>query len=120
MAVGRENGVALITESSQLVAAGVDDLAAQTPFREGRIAPDKLMDGPGFKLRHLAFDAGVVMKEHSAPMPLLIQVASGRVLLRIEDDEHTLLPGAVFYVAPKVLHEVEASEPSHLLLTLIG
>lgn len=110
----------MITENSRLVATGIDDLATQNPFREGRVAPDRAMDGPGFKLRHLAFDTGVVMKEHSAPVPLLIQVASGRVLLRIEGAEHALLPGAVFYIAPKVLHEVEASEPSRLLLTLIG
>lgn len=107
-------------ESSRLVASGIDDLDAQNPFREGRVAPHKAMDGPGFRLRHLAFDAGVVMKEHSAPLPLLIQVASGRVLLRIEGEEHILLPGAIFYIAPTVLHEVEASEPSRLLLTLIG
>ncbi|KDA06115.1 cupin [Microbacterium sp. CH12i] len=110
----------MISEHSQLIAAGIDELAAQNPFREGRVTPDKLLDGPGFKLRHLAFDAGVVMKEHSAPVPLLIQVVAGRVLLRIEDAEHILLPGAVFYIAPKVLHEVEASDPSRLLLTLIG
>ena len=110
----------MITENSTLIATGINDLAAQNPFREGRIAPAKAMDGPGFKLRHLAFDVGVVMKEHSAPVPLLIQVAIGRVLLRIEGAEHALLPGAVFYIEPKVLHEVEATEPSRLLLTLIG
>ncbi|MGO2521467.1 MAG: AraC family ligand binding domain-containing protein [Microbacterium sp.] len=110
----------MTTDSSRLIAAGTRDLEEQNPFREGRIAPAKAMDGPGFKLRHLAFDAGVVMREHSAPVPLLLHVASGRVLLRIHDAEHELLPGAVFYIAPKVPHEVEASEPSRLLLTLIG
>lgn len=110
----------MTAQNSQLIAAGIDELAEQNPIREGRIAPAKALDGPGFKLRHLAFDAGVVMKEHSAPVPLLIQVVSGRVRFRIEGAEHTLLPGALFYVAPKVLHEVEATEPSRLLLTLIG
>lgn len=110
----------MTTEHSVLIAAGIDDLTEQNPFREGRVSPAKGIDGPGFKVRHLAFAEGVVMKEHSAPVPLLIHVAEGRVLLRIDGAAHTLTSGGVFYIAPKVPHEVEASEPSRLLLTLVG
>lgn len=103
-----------------LIATGLDDLAAKHPVTDGRVTVHRSFDGEGVRLRHLAFDSGVVMKEHSAPEPLIVQLVSGRVRFSVEGVDHTLAAGGVLHVPAGVRHEVEAFEPSRLLLTFIG
>lgn len=103
-----------------LIASSAADLAARYPIEEGRVRPHKTMDGDGFKIRTLAMDAGTVLREHRAPVPILVQVASGSILFRVEGAEYALAAGGAIQVDAAVPHEVEAVEPSHVLLTLLG
>ncbi|MFE6736154.1 cupin domain-containing protein [Microbacterium sp. NPDC057650] len=103
-----------------LIASSAADLADRYPIEEARVRPHKTMDGAGFKIRTLAMDAGAVLREHRAPAPILVQVASGRILFRVEGAEHDLSAGGAIQVDASVPHEVEAVEPSHVLLTLLG
>lgn len=45
-------------------------------------------------------------------------VVSGRVLMRIDGDEHELLPGDGFHHPPGVVHEMEALEVSTVWLEI--
>ncbi|MFC4139701.1 MULTISPECIES: cupin domain-containing protein [unclassified Microbacterium] len=103
-----------------LIASSAADLAARYPIEAGRVRPHKTMDGDRFKIRTLAMDAGTVLREHRAPVPILVQVASGRVLFRVEGAEHDLSAGGAIQVDASVPHEVEAVDASHVLLTLLG
>lgn len=107
-------------EHHTLIVNGLDDLEEKHPLTEGRVTVHRSFDADGVRLRHLAFDSGVVMKEHSAPEPLIVQVVSGRVRFSVEGADHTLRAGGVLHVPAGVRHEVEAFEPSRLLLTFIG
>lgn len=106
--------------SSTLISRDLDDLAARNPFRPGRVSPDRLYDGEGFRLRHLAFDDGAVLAEHVAPTQILVQALAGRVRFTVGADMHELVPGAILHVPGGVRHEVLALEPSRILITFIG
>lgn len=103
-----------------LIASSAADLADRYPIEEGRVRPHKAMDGEGFKIRTLAMDAGTVLREHRAPVPILVQVSAGRILFRVDGAEHDLAAGGAIQVDASVPHEVEAVDPSHVLLALLG
>ncbi|GAA5147721.1 hypothetical protein GCM10025768_08360 [Microbacterium pseudoresistens] len=103
-----------------LVASSLQELIDAVPTEEGRVRPHRTLDAEGVKVRTLAFDAGVVMREHRAPVPILVQVLTGRILFRVDGIEHDLAPGGTIQVAASVPHELEAVEPSHVLLVLAG
>jgi len=111
---------AAASEPSTLIAAGAAELLAGNPIQAGRITPHKAFDGDGVRIRHLAMDANTVLTEHSAPRPILVAVASGRVRFTIGEVTHTLVPGGIIHVAASVPHAVTADEPSHLLIYLLG
>ncbi|UJP10366.1 cupin domain-containing protein [Microbacterium sp. KUDC0406] len=103
-----------------LIAVSAADLADRYPIEDGRVRPHKTLDGDGFRIRTLVMDAGAVLREHRAPVPILVQVASGRILFRVEGAEHDLAAGGAIQVDASVPHEVEAVDPSHVLLVLLG
>ncbi|GEP48634.1 hypothetical protein FVP74_07870 [Microbacterium saccharophilum] len=103
-----------------LIAAGVSELADANPVQAGRVTPRKAFDGPGARVRHLAFDAGAVLAEHVAPRPILVSVPAGRVRFTVGGVAHELSAGGMIHVAANVPHEVFAEEASHVLVTLLG
>jgi len=84
------------------------------------VRPHRTYDGDGVRIRTLVMDAGTVMREHKAPVPILVTVASGRVLFRVDGEEHDLRAGGAITVAASVPHELEAVDPSHIVLVLMG
>ncbi|UNK71690.1 cupin domain-containing protein [Microbacterium sp. H1-D42] len=107
-------------DPSVLLAASAAEFATAYPIDAGRVRPHKILDGDGFKIRTLTMDAGAVMREHRAPVPILVQVISGRVLFRVGDSEYDLTAGGAIQVPAGILHELEAVDPAHVLLTLLG
>lgn len=106
--------------SAFLLATSADDLVSRHPVEAGRVRPHRTYDGDGVKIRTLVMDAGTVMREHRAPVPILVQVVSGRVLFRVEGAEHDLRPGGAITVPASVPHELEAVEAAHVVLALMG
>ncbi len=66
-----------------------------------------------------AFDAGQELTEHTATVPAVIQVVSGRFRFTAGDDRYDIGPSSWVHLAASVPHSVYAVEPSRLLLTLI-
>jgi len=105
---------------SVLVASSLEALALQNPITEGTVTPHKTFDGEGFRMRHLAFDAGAVLAEHSAPDPIIVQVVEGAVDFAVDGHTYELSRGAILHVAANVPHEVTAREKSRVVVTLLG
>jgi len=103
-----------------LLGAAAADLVQAHPVDPGRVRPHHVADGDGFKIRMLTMDAGSVMREHRAPVPILVQVVAGRIRFRVAETEHVLSPGGTITVTAGVLHELEADQASHVLLVLLG
>lgn len=106
--------------TSVLIAGGLHELAQQNPITAAAVTPHRTYDGSGFRVRHLAFDAGAVLAEHSAGVPILVQVVEGAVRFDVDDHGHELTQGAILHVGANNPHAVTAHERARLIVTLLG
>lgn len=103
-----------------LIASGLGDLAQDMPIVDGTFKPYKLYEGPGFRIRQLAFDAGAVLGEHSAPDPIVVQVVDGAVAFEVDGTTYELRRGSILHVAANVPHALTARERSRVIVTVVG
>jgi quercetin dioxygenase-like cupin family protein len=66
-----------------------------------------------------AFDEGQELTDHSAAVPALVQMVSGRIRLDLAGDPIELEPGSWVHMEANLTHAVLALEPSVMLLTLL-
>lgn len=109
-----------MTNSFDVLSTGLADLEERHPGRAGGLTVGKVHDEPGLRVRTIALDAGALLDEHVAGVPVLIHVVSGRVQFDIGGASHDLAAGALVRADGAVPHAVRAQEPSRLVLTLIG
>ncbi|MCX7523005.1 cupin domain-containing protein [Microbacterium sp. STN6] len=109
-----------MSENAIYLSSGLDELLAQAPIDDERLKPKRVLDGFGARVVLLAFAAGQELREHSAPVPILVQTLAGRVAFEVDGAETELAAGGIVNVAAGVRHAVRALEPSHVLLTLLG
>lgn len=65
-----------------------------------------------------AFEAGGELKDHSANGLVTIQALDGALEVRTAQKTYALTAGTMVVLDPKVVHNVKASEPSRMLLTV--
>jgi len=66
-----------------------------------------------------AFDQGQELTDHTAAVPALVQVVSGRIRLDLDGDPVDVEPGSWVRMEANLTHAVLALEPSVMLLTLV-
>jgi len=66
-----------------------------------------------------AFDTDQELSEHTASVPAVVQMLSGRLRLTMGDDVVETAPGDWAHMAANLPHSVLALEPSVMLLTLL-
>ncbi|MBT8165599.1 MAG: cupin domain-containing protein [Acidimicrobiia bacterium] len=66
-----------------------------------------------------AFDEGQELTDHTAAVPAIVQVISGRIRLDLDGDPVELEPGSWVRMEANLTHAVLALEPSVMLLTLL-
>ena len=66
-----------------------------------------------------AFDQGQELTEHTASVPVVIQLVSGSVVVEVGSERHRLTTRSWLYLEPGEPHSVFADEPSRMLLTMI-
>ena len=64
------------------------------------------------------FDAGGGMREHRASGTVFVHVLQGRLTVNAQGERHDLPAGRVLVMAPGVVHDVRAEEPTRMLLTV--
>lgn len=99
-------------------ALATDQLARATSAGSGRSSVT-VYGRSGARLRQtlVALAAGRVMGEHKSPGDASVLCLQGRVLLRAGGSQAELGPGGLVAVPPQ-RHDLEALEPSVLLLTV--
>jgi quercetin dioxygenase-like cupin family protein len=103
--------------------SSIDDLAAERLAKavsaESGRSSVTVYSRPGARLRQTltALAAGRVMGEHKSPGDASLLCMQGRVRLRAGDAEVELGPGDLVALPPQ-RHDVEALEPSVLLLSV--
>jgi quercetin dioxygenase-like cupin family protein len=64
------------------------------------------------------FDQGASLPQHAAEGTVIVQVLKGRLKLVAEGHARDLPAGSLLVLSPRVTHDVQALEPTHMLLTV--
>jgi quercetin dioxygenase-like cupin family protein len=97
----------------------VADLAALVEIQPESTVSRTVLRAEGARVVVFSFDAGQELTEHTAAVPALLQVLSGRLSVTADGRTVDLRPGGLVHLAPRLPHAVLAVEPSHLLLTML-
>ena len=88
------------------------------------VAPDAtvsrtVLKGEGVRVVLFAFDAGQELSEHTAAVPILLQVLDGRLRVGAGGEQVELTPGGLVHIGSRVPHDVLALEPTRMVLTML-
>ena len=61
---------------------------------------------------------GQVMKEHSTPYPIVVEVFFGRVEFRVQEEIHLLMQGDMITLSGGIPHDLTAQEDAVIRLSL--
>jgi len=78
-----------------------------------------VMTAEGIRLVLFSFDTGQELSEHTAAMPVLLQVLEGNLTVSAGGRSVDLRPGGVVHLRARVPHAVIALAPSRLLLIML-
>ena len=114
-----------LTESTEntdltVVATSLDELIEAHPIVEGRVAPMRVLDAEGARIMHLTFDTGQELREHTAPVPILLQAIAGEFTIDAAARRVELAPGGILHLAAGVPHAVTVTGPSRLLIVMLA
>lgn len=98
-----------------------DDLVASAtiPKSQSEHTVDRVHTDTRVNVVRIALPAGGALADHKARHPVIVQVLSGSVRFKVDDEEMTLRPGGWLHVASRQPHELEAREPTVLLITML-
>lgn len=102
-----------------VLGAGTAALVHSTPIEPGRIKTLRILKASGARVVLLAMDGGQELTEHTAAVPIMIQLLTGRATVTADGAAVELTPGGLVHIHTRVPHAVIAAEASHLLLTLL-
>ncbi len=95
------------------------DLAAEVEIPVDGTLSRVIYKDDRIRLVVFAFDRHQELTEHTASVPAVVQVVSGRLLLGLGDESVEVGPGAWIHMAANLSHSVRALEPSVMLLTML-
>jgi quercetin dioxygenase-like cupin family protein len=88
-------------------------------YQEGSIVSRTLMDKPVGTVTMFAFDKGQGLSEHAAPYDAMVHVLEGEVDLTLSGIVHSMKAGDVIVMPANEPHELKATKPFKMLLTMI-
>ncbi len=97
----------------------IDDLAALIEVNEDATVSRTVLKSEGARLVLFSFDTGQELSEHTAAMPVLLQVLDGRLEVTADDRTVELRPGGVIHLPTRMPHSLVAAEPTRMLLTML-
>lgn len=98
----------------------VDAIADLVQVPAQAVTSQSVLVADGVRVVAFALDTGQSLAEHSAGVPVLLQVVSGSVDVEVEGATHALRPGGLAHIPARTRHSVTAVEPTIICLTLIG
>ncbi|GGH60958.1 cupin domain-containing protein [Rothia aerolata] len=88
------------------------------PF-ETKPQAKKILEADGANLVLLEFATGQTWKEHHSVHPVVVQVLKGAVDFTVRGDTLHLVPGKPIHLTAHLLHELTATEPSTVMVTML-
>ena len=97
----------------------IPDLSARAEVPADATLSRVLHADDHLRLVLFAFDSGQELTEHTAAVPALLQVVSGRFRVTAGGDTFEMGPEGWLRLDPHEAHSLVALEPSQLLLTML-
>ncbi len=97
----------------------LSDITTSLEIPEDGVLSKVLYRGDDIRVVGFAFDAGQELTEHTAAVPVVVQVISGRFDFSVGDETSEIGPESWIHLEASVPHSLVAREPSRLLLTLL-
>lgn len=97
----------------------IPNLTNQVEIPQEGITSRVLFKDDQIRVVGFGFDTGQELTEHTAAVPAILQVVSGRMTGTLASDVIDLEPGSWVHMPADLAHSVRALEPSFLLLTLL-
>ena len=97
----------------------VNGLAEALPISTSATTSRSLVDNDHVRVVTFAFDTGEQLTEHTAAMPVVVQMITGSMRFEVAGEAHHLDPGDCVYLAAREPHSLEALEPSRLSLVML-
>ncbi len=105
---GDPHAMTYLADLESLVEVATDSTVSRT-----------VLKADGARLVLFSFDAGQELSEHTAAMPVLLQVLAGRLAVSSAATTVELAPGGVIHLPARTEHAVLALEPSFLLRIML-
>lgn len=104
---------------SNIAMEDIADLASLIQVNPESTVSRTVLRAEGVKIVLFSFDAGQELTEHTAAMPVLLQVLDGRLDVTAAGRRVELVPGGVIHLGTRCPHAVVAKEPTRLVLTML-
>lgn len=100
--------------------AHIPDAAAELEIPDEGTLSRTLYEDSQVKVVVFGFDTDQELSEHTAAVPAVIQVMRGHLRLELDGDTVEAGPGSWTHMPARLPHAVHATEPTVMLLTLLG
>jgi quercetin dioxygenase-like cupin family protein len=104
------------SEDETLVVSG---LAEALPVTATATTSRSLVDNERVRVVAFAFDTGEQLTEHTATMPVVVQLITGSMRFDVAGAAHHLTAGDCVFLAANEPHSLEALEPCLMSLVMI-
>jgi quercetin dioxygenase-like cupin family protein len=98
----------------------IPDPASAVVIQPGAVVSKVVHRGDGMNVTVFGFDSGEELTEHQSGRAAVVQVMSGRLRFTVDGEQLELRSGSWLQMAPGTPHSLIASEPTVMLLTLVG
>ena len=96
----------------------IDSFNIDIEYNDRRPVTKLILDTSFSKEIRILFRKGQIMKEHSAPFPIIVHVLKGEIDFRLQGISNRLKAGSIVTLEDDVLHDLTAREDSIVRLTL--
>jgi quercetin dioxygenase-like cupin family protein len=97
----------------------VSGLAEALPVTSSATTSRSLVDNDRVRVVAFTFDTGEQLTEHTAAMPVVVQLITGAMRFEVAGEAHQLGPGDCVYLPANEPHSLEALTPSFMTLVMI-
>ncbi len=98
----------------------IADAAAAVTIQPGAVVSKVVHRDENLNVTVFGFDAGEELTEHRASRAAVVQVLTGRLRLVADGESLDAGPGFWLLMDPGTPHSLVATEPTVMLLTLVG
>lgn len=97
----------------------VDSLGGEIEYMAHSTVSKTLLRAEGVNVVLFSFAAGEELSEHTAAMPVLVQVLEGELEVSANGETVTLRPGGLVHFETRLAHAVKATVPTKMVLYML-